>query len=296
MNHINYDFAIIGGDMRQIYMTNELISRNFSVIVYGLNNSLLSLSCYRAESLSEAINSSQIIITPIPLSKDGNNIISQQVYPDLTIENLCSLLSPDHKLYGGCFTIELKKYFETQNIFYYDFMDKEEVILYNTIATAEGTIAEVIMNSTTNLHGSSCLIIGYGRCARTLAEKLKGLCGHIDIVARSSNALAAAYADSYGAINFTDLKEKICLYDYIFNTVPALVLTKDLLINTNPEVVIIDIASAPGGVDYPIAKELNRNSKLCLGLPGKFAPKSSATFLINHVLSNLGKKCNYVSE
>jgi dipicolinate synthase subunit A len=62
-----------------------------------------------------------------------------------------------------------------------------------------------------------------------------------------------------------------------------------------PDVVIIDIASAPGGVDYPTAKELHVNCKLCLGLPGKFAPKSSAAFLVNHVLSNEGKKCYYVS-
>jgi len=286
----NYNFAIIGGDMRQIYMANELIVRNFSVIVYGLNDSLLDSNCYHANSLADAIYSSQIIITPIPVSKDGDNILSLNSQPDLTIEHLCSLLSPNHRLYGGCFTQELKKYCETNSIFYYDFMEKEEVVLYNTIATAEGAIAEAINSSTTNLHGSYCLIIGYGRCAVTLAEKLKNLCGHIDIAARSSHALAAAYTASYGTINVLELKEKIQQYDYIFNTVPALVLTKELLINTNPNVVIIDIASAPGGVDYLFAKTFNRNSKLCLGLPGKFAPKSSATFLIDHVLSNIGKK------
>jgi len=289
MNH-NYNFAIIGGDMRQIYMAIELIVRNFSVIVYGLNDSLLDSTCYHANSLAEAICSSQNIITPIPLSKDGNNIISRSSHSDLTIDNLCSLLSSNHRLYGGCFTQELINYCITNSIFFYDFMEKEDVILYNTIATAEGAIAEAISSSTTNLHGSSCLIIGYGRCAVTLAEKLKYLCGHIDIAARSSHALAAAYASSYGTINILELKEKIHQYDYIFNTAPALVLTKELLINTNPNVVIIDIASAPGGVDYTFANKLNRNSKLCLGLPGKFAPKSSATFLIDQILSNIGKK------
>lgn len=287
MDHVNYDFAIIGGDMRQIYMANDLLIRNFTVIVYGLNDSLLNSNCSHATNLVEAINSSHIIITPIPLSKNGTDIISQQPHTDLTIKQLGDSLTPSHKLYGGCLTMELKNYCETHSISYYDFMDMEEIVLYNTIATAEGTIAEAISSSTTNLHGSSCLIIGFGRCARTLAEKLKCLCGHIDITARSAAALAAAYAASYGTTNFSELEDEIHQYDYIFNTVPALILTKELLTKTNPNVVIIDIATAPGGVDYTFAKELNRNAKLCLGLPGKFAPKSSAIFLIDCILSNI---------
>ena len=151
-------------------------------------------------------------------------------------------------------------------------------------------IAEAILSSTTNLHKSSCLILGYGRCAKTLGEKLKGLCGHIDIAARSAIALADADAASYGTLPLTDLNKRICEYDYIFNTIPSLVLTKDLLNKTNPQVVIIDIASNPGGVDFNAAKELGRSAKLCLGLPGKYSPKSSATFLTDYLLTHLGKK------
>ncbi|QHQ62139.1 dipicolinate synthase subunit DpsA [Anaerocolumna sedimenticola] len=294
MNPTNYDFAIIGGDMRQIFMANDLIARNYSVIVYGLTDPSLDLSCTTADSLAEAIDSSQIIITPIPVSKDGRNIIAQTAQPDLTITQLCALLSSGQKLYGGCLTKEMKKQCDNLGIYYHDFMEQEEVILFNTIATAEGTIAEAILSSTTNLHGSSCLILGFGRCARTLAEKLKGLCGNIDIAARSHLALAAANAASFGTVALSALEEKIDQYDYIFNTIPSLIVTRELLIKTNPDVVIIDISSAPGGIDFPSAKELSRNAKLCLGLPGKYAPKSSAAFLTNYLLTNLERSDSYV--
>jgi dipicolinate synthase subunit A len=285
-----YDFAILGGDKRQIFMANELLARGFSVIVYGLIDPLLDSSCSHATSVAEAINSSNILITPIPISKDRTNIISQVKKPDLTIEEVCKYLCPKHKLFGGCLTKELKAFCNSYNVSYYDFMEQEEVILYNTIATAEGTIAEAIINSTTNLHKSSCLIIGFGRCARTLAEKLKGLSGNVDVAARSSTALASADAASFGVFTIKELTDKIDQYDYVFNTVPALVLTKDILVKTKPEVVIIDISSSPGGVDFEYAKELSRTAKLCLGLPGKYAPKSSATFLIDHLLYYIGKK------
>lgn len=290
MNQTNYDFAFVGGDMRQIYMVNELIAKNFSVITYGLNDPLLDISCSFAASLAEAIDSSQIIITPIPVSKDGINIISQKAQPDLTIEQLLRHLSSKKTLVGGCLTKEMLKHCAKSKINHLDLMDQEEITLYNTIATAEGTIAEAISTSSTNLHGSSCLILGFGRCARTLAEKLKGLCSQVDIAARSPLALAAANAASYGTLSLTTLGDSISHYDYIFNTIPSLVLTRELLIETNPNVVIIDIASAPGGVDFNSAKELNRTAKLCLGLPGKFAPKSSATFLTDYLLTYLGKK------
>ncbi|MGB8454432.1 MAG: dipicolinate synthase subunit DpsA [Anaerocolumna sp.] len=294
MNPTNYDFAIIGGDKRQIYMANELIARNFSVIVYGLCDQASDLTCSAADSLAAVINTSQIIITPIPISKDGKNIISQKVQPDLTIDQLCSLLTSGQKLYGGCLTKEIKKHCNSHGIYYSDFMEQEEVILFNTIATAEGTIAEAILSSTTNLHGSSCLILGFGRCARTLAEKLKGLSGSIDIAARSPLALAAANTASLGTVPLSSLEEKIGQYDYIFNTIPALILTRDLLIKTNPNVVIIDISSAPGGVDFQASKELARNANLCLGLPGKYAPKSSAAFLTHYLLTSLERSDLYV--
>ncbi|BCJ95162.1 dipicolinate synthase subunit A [Anaerocolumna cellulosilytica] len=289
MNPRIYDFAIIGGDKRLVCMAENLHSLGYSVILYGLPDSSPILSLY-ANSLAEAIDSSKVIITPIPVSKDGVHILSQKAESDLTIDNLCKLLSSDQTVYGGCLTELMTDYFKKHRIPFKDFMEQEEITLFNTIATAEGSIAEAISESTTNLHGCSCLILGFGRCARTLAEKLKGLCSKVDITARSSVALAAADASSFGAFSLEELKEQIEHYDYIFNTIPSVVLTKDLLSHTKPGVVIIDIASAPGGVDFEAAKELGRFAKLSLGLPGKYAPKSSAACLTDFLLSDLRKK------
>ncbi|OJT71237.1 dihydrofolate reductase, partial [Clostridioides difficile] len=47
------------------------------------------------------------------------------------------------------------------------------------------------------------------------------------------------------------------------------------------EVTIIDIASSPGGVDYSVVKEAGINATLCLGLPGKYSPKTSGEILVN---------------
>lgn len=285
-----FDFAVIGGDMRQVMIANNLIDRGFSVNIYGLQHPTLSTLCSHAPSFAAAIHASRVIITPIPISKDGIHVNSQSELSDLTIKVLCDSLTESNRLYGGCFTNQITEFCEKHGVGYLDFMENEEVTLFNTIATAEGAIAEAICAGNTNLHGSSCLVIGFGRCARTLAEKLKGLNVNVTIAARSKDALAAAYTLGFQSVAMKDLEMFIGGYSYIFNTVPSLVLTKDLLSCTRKDVVIIDIASAPGGVDFVYANEQNITAKLCLSLPGKYSPKSSADYLTSYLLSNLGKK------
>ncbi|OJT91053.1 dihydrofolate reductase, partial [Clostridioides difficile] len=60
-------------------------------------------------------------------------------------------------------------------------------------------------------------------------------------------------------------------------------LTKERLEKVSQEVTIIDIASSPGGVDYSVVKEAGINATLCLGLPGKYSPKTSGEILVNAI-------------
>ena len=46
---------------------------------------------------------------------------------------------------------------------------------------------------------------------------------------------------------------------------------------------ILDMASAPGGVDYEACKELGISAALLPGLPGKYAPASSAEILAEKI-------------
>ena len=78
------------------------------------------------------------------------------------------------------------------------------------------------------------------------------------------------------ALSFRGLEKRIGDFDFLFNTVPHLVLTEPLLQNTKPDALLIDLASAPGGTDFPAAARLGRKAMLCQGLPGKYAPASSA--------------------
>ncbi|HAH95888.1 MAG TPA: dipicolinic acid synthetase subunit A, partial [Firmicutes bacterium] len=51
------------------------------------------------------------------------------------------------------------------------------------------------------------------------------------------------------------------------------------LVRTDPGVLIIDISSAPGGVDFLAAGRLGRKALLAPGLPGKVAPETAGNIL-----------------
>lgn len=161
-----------------------------------------------------------------------------------------------------------------------DYMRAEGVAGRNAVATAEGAIAEALRESCVSIQGSHCLVVGYGTCGTVLASKLGQWKAHVTVMDRKEKKREAARSFGYEAVSFDAAEGEMQTYDIIFNTVPALVLTEQLLAGTKPDVTVIDIASKPGGVDFEYCRKRGIRAKLCLGLPGKYAPKSAAGILM----------------
>lgn len=278
-----HNFLLLGGDLRQLYLSRILTQNGFSVTVhYDKEDSSFSID--------KAIKSSKIILCPIPFTKDKLNLFSVHKMDDLGIGNLLSLLTPDHILFGGAIPDDVKQYAKENQIKCFDYMDMEEITVKNTIATAEGAIAEALIESPGCLHKSRCLVTGFGKCARTLALKLKGLDASVTITDRKDTQLTLASSMGFDTVALSDLSQTIGEYSFIFNTIPALVLNEDLIRLTKPEVTIIDIASAPGGVDFDFCKTQNIRAKLCPGLPGIYAPETSGEILFEAIVKCLAKR------
>lgn len=276
--------CFIGGDLRQTYLANLLYENGFNVITYRLINST-EFNLNTTDDISYAMNFSKLIITPIPFSKDKKHITDHiQNGNKLTFEEFLLHLKSTHCLIGGNIIKEVIEACNKNNIPYLDLMKVEEIAMFNAIATAEGAIAEAVTKSLGNLHGSKGLVLGYGKTGKVIASKLKALNVDVTVGARSKFALAEAFVNGCDILELDELRSKISEFDYIFNTIPFIVLTKELLSTLSPKITIIDIASLPGGIDYEAAKELNINAYLCLGIPGKYAPLASAEILFNEIL------------
>lgn len=285
-----FNIGIFGGDKRQVYIAEALLNKGYSVYTYQMTEPIQQDKCTELNSLNEMFNKCSTIIGPTPLIKNSAAVAKSD--GGLTVSNFVNLLEEDHLLIGGMIPPALTKCCVDKKIPYYDIMKNEKIAILNAIATAEGAIMEAIQTSEINLHGSNCLILGYGRCAKVLAEKLKGIGAKVTVAARSEEALAYAEAVGLQTVCLSDIKSFLPTYTFIFNTIPALILDKNCLELVNQDVVIIDIASSPGGVDYDYASQNKINAKLCLGLPGKVAPRTSASFIVNEITKLLKERCD----
>ena len=76
-------------------------------------------------------------------------------------------------------------------------------------------------------------------------------------------------------------------YDIIFNTVPACVLDAQKLRRQSPDTLVIELASAPGGIDRATAAECGIRVIDAPSLPGKTAPKTAAEYIKEAVYNML---------
>lgn len=290
MQNRKYDFAVIGGDLRQAVLPQLLTVRGSRVCHYALCRPVDDPGCHPVSSLKEAVLCSENIIAPIPMSKNNKELNHQVQAGDLCLSSLVSFFSKDQNFFAGCIPEKFREAAYTRNVNVFDLMDSEELSTFNSIATAEGAIAEAIIKSGRNLHKSSCLILGYGRCAKTLTACLRGMFCHTTVCARKPQAIAEAAVLADTAVNISCLEAHLDEFDFIFNTIPAPVLTKEHLVKMQKHVTIIDIASAPGGVDFAAAARLKISAFLCPGLPGKYAPVSSAQAIADTIFDYLEYK------
>lgn len=274
-----YDYAVIGGDMRQVYLVREFALRSNHVCHYALIEAPDAQACTAAASLEELCQASSCIIGPVPLCRSGAFLNQAAFGEPVFTDQLLDSLNPGQSFFAGSIPETFKCTAAEKGIRIYDLMLDPSLTVYNTIATAEGAICEAIRLSPLNLHHSRCAVLGYGRCGRTLTYYLKGMSCHISVISNTEEkrAQAALIADQTAAL--ADFGMYAPEFDFIFNTIPQQVVTRELLAGMKPSVTIIDIASAPGGVDLKAASELGIHSALCPGLPGKYAPASSAKAL-----------------
>ena len=202
-------------DLRQLYMARYLADKGFFLHLIcsesmncqkDFKEKLLELinigSNIRVTyDIDEIIDISNIIVTPVPFNK---------ICEFITIPKFISRINEKDDLstfllYAGLLDKESQDLLNNSNIKYIDYSKSEKLAIYNSISTAEGIIAEAIIAKNTNLHHSKVLVLGYGKCGKTLAWKLKNLDAKVTVCARKEEDLESAYSMGLNVINLHNL-------------------------------------------------------------------------------------------
>ena len=265
--------AVLGGDDRELILTNELVKMGATVVVAGFPKDKVGPGAFVVYTVEEACKDAEVVILPLPgTSTDG---VIRAVYAEgslkLTEKAVAGIAQNALVLIGSARPF-LKEWALTYGLNLIEVIDMDEIAVLNSIPTAEGAIQIAMEETRITIHGSRSCVVGFGRVGITLARILKAMGSDVTVVARNQGQLARAYEMGCKRADFSGLREIMNDADIVFNTVPAMVIDRETLKYANSNVLIIDLASQPGGTDFEAANDYGLKAILAPGLPGKVAP------------------------
>ncbi|MTI82835.1 MAG: dipicolinate synthase subunit DpsA [Firmicutes bacterium] len=270
--------AIMGGDAREVILAQHLAELNALVKVAGLP--VNGKNIIRCQDMAEAIDNVDALILPVPGVNEEMKLYSAYVETSMYLTGeLLAKLPQGSPVFVGVGKSPLKKLIKKMGLRLIEVMEINEVAILNSIPSAEGAVQLAMDNMPITIHGSRAWVMGFGRTGITLARVLQALGAKTTVVARNVSQLARAEEMGLETARYSQsdiFSEEV---DVIFNTVPALVLNETILKRLPTGVLIIDIASAPGGTDFDAAKKLGIKAVLAPGLPGKVAPITAGRIL-----------------
>ncbi len=278
----NDKFIIIGGDNRQAHIADYLDGKGYDVAVYALPDA----ERFCSKSLKKEVENSKYIILPLPVTKDGR-YIHTLTEAGISVDEIISLLTAEHVVFGGMLSKALESKIAKKAGGVYDYFRREDVTVKNTVPTVQGILKVIIDNVDYTINSSKCAVFGYGRVASLAADVLSSLGAEVTVCARKRSDLAKAEIKGYDTCFINEFCDIAKNYQIIINSVPSVVINNEILQRLKKGCLIIDVASAPYGVDFAAADKLGINAILCPSLPGKVAPVTAGRIIADGILNIL---------
>ena len=293
-----YTFAILGGDRRQTVIAERLLLFGHAVRLYGAGDSgKRAIGAEICFSLKKAIGESDIVILPLPASRDGItlNMDSEDIKEKVSLKEIGDLCLKEKVgcIFGGMIPKAFYEYAKENKIECFDYYGEESLQMKNALPSAEGAIMLAMQNTDTVFEGSSVLVCGYGRIGRIIADKARKLGADVTVAARRDEVLCGIALSGYKALRIdsnSDMTDVVDSSDVIFNTVPSNVINKQILCQIRHTPLYIEIASSPGGIDISAAREKGMHILFAPSLPGKYAPVSAGEYIFETIVELLERR------
>lgn len=263
--------VFVGGDKRQIYAARKLLKHGYKVYLAGFDKTETEIPAM--ENFYEA----DIIVLPVTGLKDG---LIPSYYSDKELKINASKLIGKQVFMGKAQTLNAPE------AVVFDFLKSGCFAEANALPSAEGAVLVALENYEGTVKGARCLVIGYGRIGKVLSRTLRSLGAKVSVATRSKDKARSIKSDGNTTIE-TNKINSLSGYDIAFNTADALVIDGAVLKNSENSTLIIDLASAPGGVDFKTADSLGFKAMRALGLPGKYSPKTAGEIISDTILKAL---------
>lgn len=278
------NIVIIGGDKRQKYLKEYLSQKGYDVSSYGLFD-----WDDDTDKLKGMIEEDTVVILPLPATRNDKTVVMPFSKREISIDRLLSFLGKNNLVFGGIIKGELLSRLRETEIPFVDYYDRE-FIEKNAVLTAFGALKILLEHIDFALPLGNYAITGYGRVARETSSLLTALSCDVTVFARNVSQQEDAMIKGCKAKHLSELSHKAGEYDIIINTIPSHIIGEETVRNMKKECKIIELASAPYGLDFDLARKYSIDVVKAFGLPGKYTPKTAGEIIGNRICNTLHKE------
>lgn len=164
----------------------------------------------------------------------------------------------------------------------------ETFLRTNAELTAEGALFAAVSRRKRALLHATCVVTGFGRIGQALVRRLCALDAFVIVCARNEGQMRAAHQLGAHPVPLAQVTSASAQADVVFNTVPARVLGEEALsVMKERGTLVVELASAPYGLDIERAAQMGVEVTVESGLPGRYAPAEAGTALCEAMLRAL---------
>ena len=274
----SYTFSVLGGDRRMLYAAELLAATGFRVLCFGLsakpNDKILI-----CDTLSDALRA-DFILLPIPMSKDGKTLFAPMLESSVDIGTILEKAPLHATIFGG----QTQAFFDPR---LHDYGARSDFATLNAVPTAEGALLLALAHLPCTISAAEIGIVGFGKVGKAVASLFHAAGAKVTVFARRSEVCSVASLLGYRSAPITKLPEYAGELRALINTAPSPVIGEDTLSQMRRDALILELASAPYGVNFDRARAHGIQTILAGGLPGKYAPEAAGISICKTVLTML---------
>ena len=269
---MNKKIYVSGGDLRLYHAYQRILKKGYDVI-------------YEKEPSEKYVAEADVLLFGVPMTRDNETLYLPESDEKVYLSDMAKAIDKGKLLIAGKIP---KGIFSCKTE---DLLLRDDFAILNAVPTAEGVLEIAMRETDFCISGCKCLVAGFGRIGKVISDKFKAVGAKVTASARRESDLALAAALGLDIIKSSNLKEHIKDIDIIINTVPSVIFTEEVLKSAKSDTLIIDTASAPGGVDFNACNALNIKAISAPSLPGKAAPKTAGEIIAETALNIINVKC-----
>lgn len=229
------DFLIAGGDKRMVAAEAKLKKAGCTVDRWSESGDEYPI--FRDYSC---------ILFPVPTTSDGKRLncaFENKPY----ISDILACLHSGHTVLGGKLPTAFCALADQKGVRVVDYAEDEVFQQQNAYLTAEGAVALAVEKAPFALLNAYCLVVGFGRIGKILADYLKAMGAKVCVAARHKDSLLLAKLCGFSSVGINEMDTEFVRAELVFNTVPEQILDLSLLHNN---AYYMELASKPYGGSF----------------------------------------------